>query len=253
MTRVSGGRPKRTKPEIDWQVERPVRQSRLGDQLYEKILDRIVSGALPEGEKLPSESQLCELFGVSRPVVREALSRLQADGVVVSRHGSGSFVQRRPNQAFSLLAPTGDVADLMRCMEYRTALEGEAAYLAAHRRSDADLQRMAHALAELDKVIASGEVGAEADRNFHMAIAGAAQNRYFVHNMEAIVEQTIKGMDLARKLSLRQSAKRLALVQAEHLRIYNAIEAEDAEEARNAMRAHITNARHRILTNSAEP
>ena len=51
-----------------------------------------------EGEKLPSESQLCELYGVSRPVVREALSRLQADRVVISRHGSGTFVQRGPTR-----------------------------------------------------------------------------------------------------------------------------------------------------------
>ncbi|MGE0213993.1 MAG: FadR/GntR family transcriptional regulator [Parvibaculaceae bacterium] len=253
MARVGSGKAKRAKPRIDWQVQPPVRQSRLGDQLYEKILDQIVTGVLPEGRKLPSESQLCDLFGVSRPVVREALSRLQADGVIVSRHGSGSFVQRRPNQAISLLTPLGDVADLMRCMEYRTALEGEAAHLAALRRSTGDLERMAKALEELDKVIAKGEVGAEADRAFHMAIAAAAQNRYFVHNMEAIVVQTIAGMDLARKLSLRRNARRLALVQEEHFRIYHAIETEDAEEARNAMRTHITNARHRILTDSTEP
>src|SRR5258707_7178535 len=79
-----------------WAVQSPVRQSKLADQLYEQILDRIVGGGLAIGGKLPSESQLGELFGVSRPVVREALSRLQADGVVMSRHGSGSHVPPRP-------------------------------------------------------------------------------------------------------------------------------------------------------------
>lgn len=244
---------RKTKPPVDWSVRSPLRQSRLGDQLYEQILEKIVSGGLPEGGKLPPESRLCEVFGVSRPVVREALSRLQADGIVVSRHGSGSFVQRRPNKAFSLLAPIGDVADLMRCMEYRIALEGEAAFLAADRRTDGDLKMMAQALQDLDKVIASGEVGGEADRSFHLAIASAAQNRFFMPAMETIAEHTMKGMELARKLSLRRSVQRLHLVQAEHVRIFKAIETRDANEARDAMRTHIDNARLRILTNSMEP
>ena len=237
----------------DWQAQPPSRPSRLADQLYGQILDRIVSGAVTEGEKLPSESQLCELYGVSRPVVREALSRLQADRVIVSRHGSGSFVQRRPAQAFSLLAPIGDVADLMRCMEFRIGLEGEAAYLAATRRSDADLSRMEQALDALEKVIATGEVGSVADRNFHLAIAAAAQNRLFVQTMEVLADHTLQGIELARKLSLRQSARRLQLVQQEHRRILDAIKAEEPNEAREAMRVHIDNARMRVLTQSSEP
>jgi len=205
-----------TRRPAGWAVQSPVRQSKLADQLYEQILDRIVGGGLAIGGKLPSESQLSELFGVSRPVVREALSRLQADGVVMSRHGSGSYVQRRPNQAFALLAPIGDVANLMRCMEFRIALEGEAASLAARRRTEADLARLEKALAELEIVMASGEVGVEADREFHVAIASATQNQLFVHAMEVFSEQTLKGMQLARSLSLRRSAERLRLVQQEH-------------------------------------
>lgn len=244
---------RRTARQIGWQVQPPVRQSRLGDQLYEQILDKIVSGALPEGQKLPSESTLCTLFGVSRPVVREALSRLQADGVVVSRHGSGSFVQRRPNRAFALLAPIGGVADLMRCLEFRIALEGEAAFHAAMRRTDGDLEAMRGALGELDGVIARGEVGSEADRNFHVAVAAATQNRLFVQAMEVFAEHTLKGMELARRLSLRRSAQRLQLVQQEHFRILEAISAEDPAGAREAMRTHIDNARIRVLTDSTEP
>ncbi|MGF7160863.1 DNA-binding FadR family transcriptional regulator [Rhodoligotrophos appendicifer] len=237
----------------EWQAQSPSRPSRLADQLYGQILDRIVSGAMPEGEKLPSESQLCELFGVSRPVVREALSRLQADHLVISRHGSGTFVQRRPNQAFALLTPIEDVADLMRCMEFRIGLEGEAAYLAASRRSEADLERMKRAFDGLEQVIASGDVGSEADREFHVAIAAAAQNRLFVQTMEVLADHTLRGMELARKLSLRQSARRLQLVQQEHIRILNAIEMEEPDEAREAMRSHIDNARLRVLTDSTEP
>jgi DNA-binding FadR family transcriptional regulator len=245
---ATGERGRRTRPEVGWQVPAPLRQSKLADQLYEQILAKIVSGALPEGGKLPSESQLCELFGVSRPVVRESLSRLQADGVVVSRHGSGSFVQRRPNQAFAQLAPIGSVADVMRCLEFRVALEGEAAALAAERRTEADLIRLDAALAELDQVIAS-----EADRNFHVAVAEASQNQLFVHAMEVYAEHTLKGMELARRLSLRRSARRLQLVQQEHIRVFAAIRDEDAAQARAAMRTHIDNARIRVLTDSTEP
>lgn len=242
----------KTRP-ASWKVQSPVRQSRLADQLYEQILDRIVSGGMGVGSRLPSESQLGELFGVSRPVVREALSRLQADSVVVSRHGSGSYVQRRPNQAFAVLAPSGDVANLMRCIELRIALEGEAAALAAHRRSEGDLGHIESALQELDRVIEVGEVGVEADRQFHAGIAAATQNQLFVQALEVFSEQTLRGMQLARSLSLRRSVERLRLVQQEHIRIFEAIRAEDSRLARDAMRNHIDNARIRVLTDSAEP
>jgi GntR family transcriptional repressor for pyruvate dehydrogenase complex len=251
LARKSSEKPRRSKTE--WQVQSPSRPSRLADQLYGQILDRIVSGALPEGEKLPSESQLCELYSVSRPVVREALSRLQADRVVISRHGSGTFVQRRPNQAFSLLAPIDDIAGLMRCMEFRIGLEGEAAFLAATRRTEADLDRMKRAFDELENVIARGEIGSEADQAFHVAIGAAAQNQIFVQMMEVLSEHTLRGMELARTLSLRQSTRRLQLVQQEHSRILAAIAAEEPEEARNAMRTHIDNARLRVLSDSIEP
>ena len=93
----------------------------------------------------------------------------------------------------------------------------------------------------------------EADREFHVAIAAATQNQLFVHAMEVFSEQTLKGMQLARSLSLRRSAERLRLVQHEHNRIFEAIKAEDPMLARDAMRTHIDNARIRVLTDSTEP
>ncbi len=101
--------------------------------------------------------------------------------------------------------------------------------------------------------MSSGEVGSVADQNFHLAIAAAAQNRLFVQTMEVLTDHTLKGMELARNLSLRQSARRLQLVQQEHSRILDAIEAEEPDEAREAMRVHIDNARLRVLTDSTEP
>src|ERR1700737_4920718 len=119
-----------------------VEPSRLPDRVYEQILEQIVSGDFSVGDRLPSENQLGSDHRVSRAVIREALSRLLADGVVVSRQGSGTFVQRKPERDFLRLAPIGGIADLMRCFEFRIALEGEAAYLAAQRRTDDNLARI---------------------------------------------------------------------------------------------------------------
>ncbi len=186
--------------------------------------------------------------------MREALSRLQADGVVVSRHGSGSFVQRRPNQDLLRLAPIGSIADLMRCFEVRIALEGEVAHLAASRRTeDALLGAIKTALEELDGVIARGEVGSEADIRFHKAIAVASKNKLFVATLETLATHVFQGMTVARNLSLKRSQARLQLVQEEHIAIYEAIKREDPEAARAAMRAHIDNARTRVLSDSTEP
>lgn len=230
-----------------------VRSVRLGDQLYERILARIVRGEFAEGERLPSEIRLCDEFGVSRPVVREALSRLQADGLVVSRQGSGSYVMRRPSQDLITIAPAGSIADLMRTLEFRIAVEGEAAAMAATRRTAADLIRIEEALAEMERAIEGGEIGVDADLQFHMAIATATRNKLFETGLHAIFAQISEGMRLARSMSLQRSKQRMRKVQAEHVVILEAIRAEDVEGAREAMRAHIDNARARILTESMEP
>ncbi|VFR16670.1 Transcriptional regulator, GntR family [plant metagenome] len=218
------------------------------DQIYEEIMARIVSGALPEGERLPAESEMAETFGVSRPVIREALARLRADGVIVSRHGSGSYVQRKPAVDFLQLAPIGGVADLLRAYEYRVALEGEVAWLAAERRTETDLRLLSAALKDMRAAMDERRVGAEADLRFHRAIAAATKNPLFEFSMQALSEYIAEGVALTRKLSLKVGRARLELVQAEHERIYQAVRAHDSAGAREAMRSHIDNARLRMLT-----
>jgi DNA-binding FadR family transcriptional regulator len=226
---------------------------KLADKLYEQLLSWITYEKFKEGSKLPTEDQLSKEFGVSRPVVREALSRLRSDGIIVSRHGSGSYVQRRPKKEFFDFAPIGGVADLMRCFEYRIALEGEAAWLAATRRSTSDLKEMRSALLEMDRAIESHIVAVDADIKFHNAIAAATRNELFVSTMASLAEYMFAGMNVARSLSLRLDVARLQLVQQEHTAIFDAIEARDPGAAREAMRVHIANARIRILSDSVEP
>lgn len=224
------------------------RVKKYSDQIYEEIMARIVSGALPEGERLPAESEMAETFGVSRPVIREALARLRADGVIVSRHGSGSYVQRKPAVDFLQLAPIGGVADLLRAYEYRVALEGEVAWLAAERRTETDLRLLSAALKDMRAAMDERRVGAEADLRFHRAIAAATKNPLFEFSMQALSEYIAEGVALTRKLSLKVGRARLELVQAEHERIYQAVRAHDSAGAREAMRSHIDNARLRMLT-----
>ena len=234
-------------------IEESFSRGKLADKLYEELLGWVAHGSFEEGSKLPSEDKLALKFGVSRPVVREALSRLRSDGIIVSRHGSGSYVQCRPKKEFFDFAPIGGVADLMRCFEYRIALEGEAAGLAAARRTDADLKVMRAALLDMDRAMELHIVGADADIKFHNAIAAATRNNLFVSTMTALSEYTFAGMNVARNLSLRASLQRLELVQQEHTAIFDAIEAQDVANARELMRLHISNARIRILSDSVEP
>ena len=237
---------------VEFPTITPVRPIKLADRVYEQILEQIVGGQYREGARLPAEAQLAAAVSVSRPIVRDALARLNADGVILSRHGSGSYVQRRPHREVLHLAPIGGMADLMRCFEFRIALEGEAAYLAASRRTEADLSAIEAARGALDAEIANAETGSEADIQFHNAIAAASRNVLFESTLETLAAHTFAGMHLGRRLSLRRSHERLLLVQAEHSRIVEAIRAEDAEGARAAMRAHIEAARARVLTDRTE-
>jgi DNA-binding FadR family transcriptional regulator len=226
---------------------------RLADRIYEQILGQIVVGESRVGDRLPSENQLCTDYGVSRAVVREALARLHADGVTVTRKGAGTYVQKQPGREFLRLSPIGGIADLMRCFEFRIALEGEAASLAAQRRRDDDLKAISEAFDELNEVNAAGELGIQEDIRFHAAIAAASRNQIFIQTLQALHIHIWNGMNITRHISLTRNKDRLSLVQEEHSRVLNAIREGDREEARIAMRQHITNARNRALDDSTEP
>lgn len=226
---------------------------RLADRIYERIIEQIVAGEFHIGDRLPSENQLGAEYGVSRAVVREALARLQADGVTVTRRGAGTYVQRQPGREFLRLSPIGGIADLMRCFEFRVALEGEAASLAAQRRTDEDIKAITDAFDELNRANASGELGVTEDIRFHAAIAAASRNQLFIQTLDALSIHVANGMNLTRNLSLSRNKNRLSMVQEEHSRIVEAINEADREKARTAMRDHISNARNRALDDSTEP
>ncbi len=224
----------------------PKRKERLGDQLYGQILEQIVSGTLKEGDKLPSEKELCLMFEVSRPVVREAMMLLQADGLVVARQGSGTYVQRRPPQGLIALAGASDVAGMLRCYELRVPLEGEAAALAAKRRSPEQLGQIKAALDDLAHAFETRSAASAADFAFHRAVAEASCNDMFVSILETLHAAIENSMTVALNITSQGSAERSRRVLEEHSRIYEAIAIGDADAANLAMRYHINRARQRI-------
>ena len=224
-------------------------EGKLSGGIYEHIFERIVAGEFPTNARLPAETELARRFGASRPVVREALARLREDGIIVSRQGSGSYVKRRPDAAILRFVPVSSIADVQRGFEFRAGLEGAAAALAAERWAEEDIAEIRRALKALDRCIANGELGVDADVHFHRAIAQATHNPYHIAVQATLQAHIAFGMNLTRNLSLRQAA-RLRLVQDEHVAIVAAIEVRDAARARAAMERHIENARRRMFEGS---
>ncbi|MFA7437693.1 FadR/GntR family transcriptional regulator [Castellaniella sp.] len=158
----------------------------------------------------------------------------------------------RPKKEFFEFAPLGGISDVLRCYEFRVALEGEAAYLAAVRRTEHDLSAMSRALDAMNWAAEHGEIGADIDMHFHNAIARATGNHLFESSMAAISDYAMSGITIARSLSLITNKKRLRQVQREHEVVFNAIKDQNSEEARDTMRRHISNSRMRLLSGEAQ-
>jgi DNA-binding FadR family transcriptional regulator len=226
----------------------------LSDYVYENILEKLISGQLGQGVKLPTENELAGLFRVSRPTVRKALARLQADGLVVSRKGSGNYIARRPSTYLLNLNPgEGAISQMLKSHELRIALEGDAAALAAARRSSAELAKMKDAL-ELQAIsaaISNVEVS-RADMIFHETIAEATRNSLFVDIIRSVNEAAKNSWVMWTKLSSSEYINVVSIVVAEHTKVYDAIAGQDPDRARAAMRTHLSTAVDRML-GAAEP
>ena len=217
-------------------------------ELVEALGDRIREGRLAAGDKLPTEAEFMAEFGVSRTVVREAISKLQAAGLVLTRHGIGTFVVGLGAAVPFKLAPEqfATLRDVIAVLELRIGIETEAASLAAQRRNADNLRQMRSAL---DAVAAAVEQGRDAvgpDFQFHLEIARATQNAHFADLMASLGAMIIPrarldgaaGMSEEQRLYLRR-------VNAEHESIYDAIRNQDGDAARAAMRTHLANSRER--------
>lgn len=221
----------------------------LAMEVVESLGQRIREGQLKAGDKLPTEAAIMEEFGVSRTVVREAISKLQAGGLVRTRHGVGTFVVGVIDTPPFRIDPEqiATVRDVIAVLELRISLETEAASLAAVRRTDENLAVMREALqAFAAQIDAEGDTVGH-DFRFHLEVARATQNPHFGELMGYVGTMLIPRarVNTARAAGTERH-EYLRRVNGEHESIYNAIANQDPEAARAAMRTHLSNSRERL-------
>jgi GntR family transcriptional regulator, transcriptional repressor for pyruvate dehydrogenase complex len=217
----------------------------LPSQVAQVIANDIREGRFQPADRLPTERELVDTFGVSRNVVREAIARLRSEGLVETRQGAGVYVAR------PLVQPTlrmdrdilRDRASFAKLFEVRAILEIEAAGLAATRRGRRDLATIAETLRQLQQSqVPPGSVAADLD--FHRAVAAASDNMYVVTFIGFVSDHVRDTIALAdRGLDAETRARVNA---AEHEAIYEAIRDRDAARARDSMRQHLHNAMLRL-------
>jgi GntR family transcriptional repressor for pyruvate dehydrogenase complex len=220
-----------------------ISNQRIYQQIVDQISRMIRDGSLKPGDRLPPERQLAEEFGVSRPAVREALTALGMMGLVEVRPGEGTFVRNVTEEGFAVpmalvLSMEGAEALEMEVLEIRAALEGESAYLAAKRREPEDLVAIENAVRKNEQDPNNAELGAEADWEFHRAIAAASGNALLLKTLRTLSDNMQESMRTYRERLLRFPSMGHTLLD-EHRAILEAIREQNPPLARDRMRAHI--------------
>ena len=231
------------------------RRETLSGKLIRTLSERIAIGQYPAGERLPSEQEMIDEFGVSRTVVREAIANLKAGGLVKTVQGLGAFVLQTARQSAFQIEENNhldEAQEMIQILELRLALEEEAAALAAQRRTQEQLDIMQETLIELRNLLSeadeqSGARAADADIRFHRAIAQATGNMHFLRLFNYLAEYMASRSRLpAFKFGGGALTDYLHRTLSEHGRIHAAIAAGDADTARAAMRLHLAGSRDRL-------
>jgi DNA-binding FadR family transcriptional regulator len=233
-------------PDASSRVRRP---RGLVNEIVESLAASIREGPMQPGEKLPTEAEIMVRFDVSRTVVREALSRLQASSLVETRHGIGTFVLAQHDAGnFKITAEDfATVDDVISVLELRISLETEAAGLAAMRRTDENLMLMESALRAFQDSIDIDSDAIPPDFQFHMEVARSTGNRHFADLMTYLGTMIIPRTRVNTTKNAPEGRHNyLQRVNSEHESIYNAIRNRDTEAARAAMRMHLSNSRERL-------
>jgi GntR family transcriptional repressor for pyruvate dehydrogenase complex len=220
---------------------------RLTDRLAALLMHRIESGELAPDQRLPTEQQLAVQFGVSRTVVREAVSRLKSIGMLVSRQGAGVFVAPRHQARALAFDPTvlTSMASVLQVVEVRRGLEADVAALAAQRITPEKARAIREALAHLESLPPNSPDGVEADLQFHRCIARATDNPHFVRLLGFLEQYQRDAMRVTRTNEALDSDY-LAQVRREHQAIADAVIGGDPVRARAAAMHHMSNAADRL-------
>ena len=222
----------------------------LAQKVMNELTAKIRDGIYKPGDRLPTEPEVMAEQGVSRTVVREAMSRLQAAGLAETRHGIGTFVLAPPstNNASTLdLSTVVTIRDVLAMLELRISLETEAAGLAAMRRNDAQLALMKEAIETFEEGVKQGGSSVDADFQFHLQIALATGNKYFEEFYRHLGTTTIPRTRLdTSQFSPEPGQNYLLRTNREHQYIFEAISRGDPQAASAGMRMHLTNSRERL-------
>lgn len=224
--------------------------------MAEKLSERVLSGKLKPGERLPTEAELCEEFEVSRTVVREAIARLRSEGLLVSHQGRGMFVsERQPARKFELDTDSlSTLPETISVLELRLSVEVEAAALCAERRTAADARKIRKLMEKVDAQIAEpANVDIHYDFDFHLAIARATKNEHIFRFLSFLKPIIAPRFRLSQLVSSEFKDKYYERIHFEHNAIVTAIEDQNPEKARETMRKHLQNGleRLRALSNAA--
>ena len=168
--------------------QEPRKPRSLAMNLVNKLTLDVREGKLSPGQKLPTEAEIMQSFGVSRTVVREAISKLQASALVETRHGIGTFVLPQDVAPVFKVSPSqlSTLREVIALLEFRISIETEAAALAALRRDERNLEKMQQAMNEFAEAISEGRDAVRADFHFHQEIAQATQNKHFQELMQSL-------------------------------------------------------------------
>jgi GntR family transcriptional repressor for pyruvate dehydrogenase complex len=219
----------------------------LVDRVASVLRERVLGGGLAPGAQLHSEAAMATSFGVSRPVVREAIARLKSEGLLDSRQGKGVFVHTdammRPLKIGA--AAGNSLRTVLEIVELRRAIEAEAAALAALRRSPGDVEKMRRALADLDAAVVAGRDGVPEDVHFHRTIAEATGNEQFLAVLQFLGQYLLGATRVTRaNEATREDFARQ--VREEHRAVLLAIEKKSPSEARKAAARHMNGAERRM-------
>jgi GntR family transcriptional repressor for pyruvate dehydrogenase complex len=219
-----------------------IQTSRLYEQIVQQIEESILKGELSEGSQLPAERDLAKQFGVSRTAVREAIKALQEKGLVDAFPGRGTFVTNGTSnsmrRSLDRIIKSGEPDGLAYLVEVREILEPEIAALAAVRATDQDLAAMRESLDVMESARQDSDAFIEADLDFHLALAEAAANPIVLSLIDSIV-----GLLREQRLRIFRIPGGPECGQHHHMRILEAIQRHDPQEARAAMQAHLSQVR----------
>lgn len=219
---------------------KPIKPQSVSDQIFEQLRDMIFRGKLKPGEKIPPERELAAAFGVSRPSVKAAISKLVNMGVVIQKQGQGTTV--RSTESRYLENPLREVLEgesisIFDLLEVRSGLEVNAVGLAAIRATNEDVQALDKCLQDMLSKVKKGQMGSEEDVAFHMGIAFATKNSAQIYMMKNFYDLLFHGIRESR--IYLYEAGNLSVMNQQHAEILQAIRNRDSAEAQSCMENHI--------------